>query len=214
MLWPASASTSYSRRQILSRLSRRLILLLLLIGGIHPHPGPPTSARQTPASSPPISLLSWNCNGLRSSVAELVDFLDKRQVKVACLQETKLTAAARTPSFRNYAVLRRDRPNGGGGGLITLIHQSISFSHLQSPFNDDVTEAIVIKVNLNDEYVNIANIYIPPQSSCPASFRASLRSRRSRSSSRRRFSGRWGCKRPQRTMVGRQRRYPRRFDCR
>ena len=109
--------------------SRLLILALLLIGNTHPHPGPSstTSSRrpqQTP-QLPPLGIISWNCNGIRNSCAELNNFLDSRQVKIACIQETKLSASTKTPSFPGYVVIPRDRPVGGGGVLITLVHPPI-----------------------------------------------------------------------------------------
>ena len=94
-------------------------------------------------------------------------------MKIACIQETKLNASSKLPSFPNYAVLRRDRPVGGGGGLITLVHHSIPFIELPSPFNDS-TETIIVKAEISNNSFTIANVYIPPQSSCPPNFSASL----------------------------------------
>ena len=150
-----------------SRLSSRLLLLILLfIGGVHPHPGPPPL--------PSVSILSWNCNGVRGSASELAEYLDVRRVKVACLQETKLRPNSRLPSFPNYAAVRLDRPAGGGGGLLTLIHHSVNFRQLQSPMNDGTTESIIIETTFNDIHIKIVNLYVPPHSSCPPNFRASV----------------------------------------
>ena len=171
---PAAPPFEPSRHLSSSVLSRLLILLLLLICGINPNPGPRrnSSSSSTP-SLPPIGLLSWNANGLQNSCVELTNFLKSRQVKIACIQETKLSPSSRTPSFPGYAVLRLDRPRGRGGGVITLIHHSISFVQLDSPFNDQ-TEAIIIKADVFDTSITIANVYIPPQSSCEPNFSASL----------------------------------------
>ena len=97
-------------------------------------------------------------------------------MKVACVQETKLTTGSCTPKFPNYVAIRRDRPaGGGGGGILKLVHQSVEYFETQSPFNDNVTECTVIRVKLLDSFISIANIYVPPQSSCPPGFAASLR---------------------------------------
>ena len=167
--WPAASPVRLRRQSSSSsKLSRRLLLILLFIGGTHPNPDPSSNP-----PAPPIGILQWNCNGIRSSAAELASFLDSRQVKVACLQETKLSSAAKTPSFPNYAVIRRDRPAGGGGGLMTLVHHSLSFVESPSPFSD-FTEAIIAVDKLTAGNITVANLYVPPQSSCSPTFSASI----------------------------------------
>jgi hypothetical protein len=89
--------------------SRRLILLLLLISGLHPNPGP---------TNPQCSVFNFrqfNINGIRSSCAELASFLVLHNIKVACIQESKLSNRVKSPSFPGYAVIRRDRPVDGAG---------------------------------------------------------------------------------------------------
>ena len=149
-------------------LSRKLILLLLQIGCVHPHPGPQASpCRQSPSQRapppqhapppqrttpprrapppPPKQLLSWDCNGIRNSATELNEFLSSQNVLVACIQESKLNPNSRLPSLPDYAVVRKDQV-GGGGGLITLIHHSISYTKIASSINDGITVVIVIEV--------------------------------------------------------------------
>ncbi|XP_047737394.1 gamma-aminobutyric acid receptor subunit beta-like [Hyalella azteca] len=52
-------------------------------------------------------LFPFNCNGIQSSTVELATYLAENDVAVACLQETKLSAASRPPSFPGYALERR-----------------------------------------------------------------------------------------------------------
>ena len=163
---PQPATAASMNRRHSSFLPRLLLIILLFIGNIHPHPGPPPAASK--------SIITWNCNGLRNSVHELSQYLDANGVKVACIQETKLTGGAPDPNFPNYAIVRRDRPTGGGGGLVTLIHHSLTYIELPSPFTDAHTECIVIKLTIAELELVITNIYIPPASSCAPGFAASL----------------------------------------
>ena len=80
---------------------------------------------------------------------------------------------SRLPSFPAFAVVRKDRV-GGGGGLLTQVHHSVQFSEITSPVNDNVTEVIVVQVSIADSVLKIANVYVPPASSCPPGFCASL----------------------------------------
>ena len=143
-----------------------ILLLLLVCGDVHPHPGPPTT-------NPP-NILQFNVNGISkpSKKKEIADFLSLNDVKIACIQETKLRATAKSPSFNNYASVRRDRPNGGGGGLLLLVHVSVSYTPLDVPdsVNDGVTEALAVTASLGGKSFRIINIYIPPASSCPAGY--------------------------------------------
>ena len=50
------------------------------------------------------------------------------KVKVAVIQESKLTLNSRTPNIQNFTKVRNDRDQCQGGGLLTLIHISINFS--------------------------------------------------------------------------------------
>ena len=57
---------------------------------------------------------------------------------------------------------------GAGGGLITLVHHSITYEELHDTVlpGDNVTELQSIKVIVNGAHLIMRNIYIPPSSSC------------------------------------------------
>ena len=155
------------------RSSRALILLLLQRGGIHPNPGP---ASQSFSPSPLPTILQFNCNGIRSSVAEVNNFLCKNRISVAALQETKLSEKSADPSFPNYILIRKDRPGGGGGGgLAFLVHHSLPFTPLSSPLSQDkIIECQGISVTLNGSSIEVFNLYIPPASGCPRGYSPDL----------------------------------------
>ena len=158
--------------------SRKLILLLLLIGCLHPNPRPP---RRPPP--PSKRLTSWKCNGIHNLAAELNNFLSSQNVIVACIQESKLSSNTRLPAMQLSGWV------GEGGGLLTLVHHSVQFSEIASPINNNVSE-VIIQLNFSDSVLKIANVYIPPASSCPPGFHASL------SASRRRYGRYGGCEWP------------------
>jgi len=69
----------------------------------------------------------------------------------------------------SYTSVRRDRVGGGGGGLLTLVHHSVTFRELDSDLlpGDDIAEAQGIVLWLGGAELRIINVYIPPASGCP-----------------------------------------------
>ena len=89
---------------------------------------PPTPAHMTTISDKTFNILQWNANGIGSKQMELSIFLEAHNVKVAAIQESKLTAKSRSPNIQNYTLVRQDRCLGPGGGLLFFIHNSVSFT--------------------------------------------------------------------------------------
>jgi hypothetical protein len=95
-------------------------------------------------------------------------------VKVACLQETKLSARSKQSNFPDYTHVRKDRPAGGGGGLVILIHHSVSFTHIDvSALTDfDLSlELLAVCIEIGSFKLDVYNVYLPPASSCPTGHR-------------------------------------------
>ena len=114
-----------------------------------------------------------NINGIQNSQQEIIHLLKQRNVLVACIQETKLTPASSLPDFPNFAAVRRDRPGRGGGGLITLVHHSITYTEFDtSNFfpGDTVAECLAVELEMGGAKLLVANVYIPPVSSCPSDY--------------------------------------------
>ena len=89
-------------------------------------------------------------------------------MKVAAIQESKLTSKSRNPRIQNFTTVRRDSPQGQGGGLLIFIHKSINFHQQpQSPetLSDLHLEELTISAKLGNTELIISNIYIPPTSS-------------------------------------------------
>ena len=93
-----------------------------------------------------------------------------KDVKVAALQETKLSKTSKLSEFCDYTLVRKDRIEREGGGLAFLIHKSLQFQTLPSPIKDKHFECQVIKIS----DITLVNVYLPPKSSCPPGHTASL----------------------------------------
>jgi exonuclease III len=139
------------------------------------------SASTPSQPNPPAShtFLQFNVNGLKNSLMELNSFLHIHKVKIACIQETRLSAKSKDPSFPEYTLLRRDCPVGNGGGVAILIHQSVSFSPLDVSAitqGDNVIELLGVLASINGSLVNVFNVYVPSASSCPSTYKLDLNS--------------------------------------
>ena len=98
---------------------------------------PPTPPIPQPLPSPittkasdgdPFTIRLFNANGISNKQVEQGEFSERHKVKVAVIQESKLTLNSRTPNIQNFTTLRKDRHQGEGGGLLTFIQKSINFS--------------------------------------------------------------------------------------
>ena len=102
--------------------------------------------------------------------------MEQKQVKVAAIQESKLTSNSRCPNIQSYTTVRKDRPNGQGGGLLFFIHESVNFTRKPASANsrnDPHLEEQTIVVKMDNTELLITNIYIPPSSSCNTGYQPS-----------------------------------------
>ena len=124
------------------------------------------------------SILQFNCNGIQNSHQEISSLLHSQCILVAAIQESKLSDTSLLRDFPNFTPLRRDRPGPSGeGGLLTLVHESISFTPLDTDHlfpNDTIIEHYAITAIINGVPIKIFNIYIPPTSSCPSDYSPDL----------------------------------------
>ena len=137
---------------------------------IPPIPKPLPSPITTEASNgDPFTIQQFNANGIGNKQVELSEFLERHKVKVAVIQESKLTLNYWMPNIQNFTTVRKDCDQGQGGGLLTLIHKSINISRRpDSPdtLADPHLEELTITAKLRNTDLIITNVYIPPASSC------------------------------------------------
>ena len=159
----------------------RCLAMLRLCLSQSSNPAPCNTSASPSTYLPPVApnvpqarghFLQININGILNSHQQLLQLLRDQNILIACIQETKLTATSVLPPFPNYAVLRKDRPLGRGGGLITLVHHSVTYRELHDPVlpGDNVTELQSITVEVGGAHLIIRNIYIPPPTSCPSGY--------------------------------------------
>ena len=116
-----------------------------------------------------FKILQFNCNGLRNKVTEILNWMKKKEIKIAAFQETKLSEKVQLNDLGDFILIRKDRLKDTGGGVAFLIHKNISFQILPN-INDEHAEYQAIKIN----NIQIINLYIPPTGSCAAGYTPSL----------------------------------------
>ena len=144
------------------------------------------SPRPTRSLTPPtkqisddstFNVLQVNANGIGNKLTELEVVLERNNVKVAVIQESKLSSKSKNPCIQNYITVRKDRSHGQGGRLLIFIHRSITFSKQPSSpesLSYPHLEELSIKAELGNTKFIISNIYIPPASSCSNGYHSSI----------------------------------------
>ena len=61
--------------------------------------------------------------------------MENNKVKVAVIQELKLTPKSKNPCIQNYTTVRKERPHGLGGGLLIFIHRCTGLQVFQCACN-------------------------------------------------------------------------------
>ena len=138
-------------------------------------PPPPTPT--TTINDAHFTILQWNANGIGNKIEELGIFMEKHKVKVAVIQESKLSQTSSAPCIQNYTTVRKDRRHGQGGGLLTFVPKSINYLRKpESPetLGDPHLEELSISAKLGNTDLIISNIYIPPTSSCTGGYQLSI----------------------------------------
>ena len=137
-------------------------------------PAPPTEQISDDST---FNVLQIKANGIGNKLTELGVMLERNKVKVAVMQESKLSPKSKNPCIRNYTTVRKDRPHSQGGGLLIFIHRSITFSKQPSSpesLSDPHMEEPYIKAELGNTKLVISNGNIPTTSSLSNGYQSSI----------------------------------------
>ena len=133
-------------------------------------PSPSPSPAHTPTmSDKTFNILQLNANGIGNKQTELSIILEAHNVKVVAIQKSMLTAKSRSPNIQNYTLVRQDRRQGPGEGLLFFIHNSVSFTRKPlstTSKNDPHLEELTISIAMDNTELLITDVYIPPASYC------------------------------------------------
>ncbi|RZB38984.1 Exo endo phos domain containing protein [Asbolus verrucosus] len=77
-------------------------------------------------------IVTWNANGIRHKIDELIAFVSQNKADVIAINETKLNKNDRF-KIKNYNVIRQDRDDGArAGGVAIIIRKGITFKVIKN----------------------------------------------------------------------------------
>ena len=110
-----------------------------------------------------LKFMHWNCRSLKRRASEFKKHLLKNMPHVVALQETFCKPSKYTELFKPYHPERKDRLGKGGGGLMFLIHPSITYTKkLLRQYPTGNLEVQCITIKMKTSYIDILNFYNPP----------------------------------------------------
>ena len=127
-----------------------------------------------------MNILQINIDGINTkiqthSLYNTAYLVNEHTIHIAMIQESKLKGHSITPSIGdNSTEIRNDRKVSDGGGLITYIHENISYidttknTRAQLLQQDKTIELKSFKISTGlNKHIILINIYIPTKESIP-----------------------------------------------
>src|SRR5215469_5920480 len=107
------------------------------------------------------TIVMWNARSLLSKIADTKYFLSQYTPMVVGITESWLRPPF-DPSFANYAVIRRDRSTGNGGGLLFLLHTSLPYKKTNlRHYTRGVLETLAIQIHSHMGWISLLLCYNP-----------------------------------------------------
>jgi len=108
-----------------------------------------------------MHIISWNVNGIRAAIRKgFIDFLKKNKPDIICLQEIKISDAARAQEeldFKDYQEFWNSAQRPGYSGTAVLVKNGLQVKYLPKLSYDDEGRLQVLDIG---KYY-LANIYFP-----------------------------------------------------
>ena len=118
----------FTRLDYSSALEYSIIILYIIIIIVYYYYPTPTSPSYQNSYDCRFKVLQLNPNGIGNKLRELGVVMETNKVKVAVIQESKLTPKFKNPCIQNYTTVRKDRPHGHGAELLFFIHRYVNIS--------------------------------------------------------------------------------------
>ena len=116
-----------------------------------------------------MDIVQWNCRSIKKNIDrrdELKNLLKDRTPHVCCVSETWLDENINTPVFKGYTkIYRKDRTDGEGGGIITLVRHDVKTAEVHlNTHQDSIIEAQAIEITLTQGKIKLLHVYNPESS--------------------------------------------------
>ncbi|XP_069170714.1 exodeoxyribonuclease-like [Procambarus clarkii] len=106
-----------------------------------------------------LTILQWNCNGVRGRLNDIIQYAREHQTDVIVLQET-LVGKDFNPRFSGY--LKFSLPSGDRKpGLITYVSHNKPAQIIDDLHMEDDYESLGVTLYLNNNALHIINLYVP-----------------------------------------------------
>ena len=106
-----------------------------------------------------LNIAHINVRSLRYKVDDIKLLLDTYHYDILAITETFLDSTQL--NINNYRLIRRDRPNGSGGGCMFYVADHLNVQH-QKCLDVNQVEALWIKVNTGRTMILMGVVYRPP----------------------------------------------------
>ena len=110
-----------------------------------------------------LTVLHWNCNGLKSKIDELETYLLSKRPDIVSLNELKCNnnEAIYNLNMLHYNSIYKIRNNNQGGGVALLINKKLKYEELDLDETQEIV-GIKLKTNKNKNDINIFSYYNAP----------------------------------------------------
>ena len=108
-----------------------------------------------------LKILQWNSRSLRNKMELLKQEIQDKKPSIICIQESfKIDDILKFYKFADYKIFNLSREDKGGGGVVTMIHNSIHVIESKQQIKNQI-ECINTKLLLqNNISLSLVNVYI------------------------------------------------------